>query len=101
MQTCSSYPIFCWRSLASTLKRSTGARAMCKLKAKPPTSRAAASQRFPGSPLAEEPKHPQSISRPRKAPWYQSQDTKLPELRFRALLSDSGPEVRFERVPAG
>ncbi len=32
---------------------------------------------------------------------YQSQNTKPPELRFRALLSDGTPEVRFERVAAG
>jgi hypothetical protein len=33
--------------------------------------------------------------------WYRSQNTKSPELRFCALLSDGTREVRFERVAAG
>jgi hypothetical protein len=33
--------------------------------------------------------------------WYRSLTTKLPELRFHALLSDGAREVRFERVWAG
>ncbi len=32
---------------------------------------------------------------------YRSQNTKPPELWFRALLTNSGREVRFERVPSG
>ncbi len=30
--------------------------------------------------------------------WYRSQNTKEPEFRFRALLTDDMPEVRFERA---
>jgi hypothetical protein len=33
--------------------------------------------------------------------WYRSQNTKGPELRFRALLTDRAREVRFEQVMAG
>ena len=38
---------------------------------------------------------------PSPGPWYRSLTTKLPELRFHALLSDGTREVRFERVAAG
>ena len=38
---------------------------------------------------------------PSPRPWYRSLTTKLPELRFHALLSDGAREVRFERVGAG
>jgi GYD domain len=38
---------------------------------------------------------------PSPGAWYRSLTTKLPELRFHALLSDGAREVRFERVAAG
>ena len=38
---------------------------------------------------------------PSPGPSYRSQNTKPPELRYYALLSDGAREVRFERVAAG
>jgi hypothetical protein len=34
-------------------------------------------------------------------PKYQHQNTKPPEISFRALLTDGAPEVRFEQVMDG
>jgi hypothetical protein len=37
---------------------------------------------------------------PSPGAWYRSQNIKLPELRFHALLTEGTREVRFERVAA-